>query len=721
LQPAGGGTLDHLDSMLSEDSGEGVQDLSGVATDTEELTAPEDIPPAPVAGEDLSGSLVLPEDAGEAPPVEEPEIVDSYEEPPQPPPGPPIDAIPPEPGEYSAGLDVETPVEEPAGQEFVEPAPTEETCEMQEPEVPSPPSAEEYEPPAPPAEAPAGGGMIIHIDQKDFTCRVGETITLRARVTDESGSPATAHEAVRFTINENIGPGADSQLQMPDSGQGGRELELRPDISGEVTVKIVASRTCGSFSVGVSTGDAAETVNVNVAPSEIEAIVIETAQAEVNPGDTIEITARALDAFENPVPGEFLAVSIGEYTGTAGVLAEQQENITNEMGEVKVMYTASPNPGNSITITASNPNVAPSAVRPLMLTTSGDVARPPEPAMAGAPQGPPSMAGEQLQAAPPPPPPPAGEQYETPQAPPPQAAPPPPPPGAPAGGDQMYAQENASAPPPPPAGAEQYQQPAPPPVQGQPVPAPPPPPAGAGDMSAPTPPSIDEAYAMPAGDEVDAMFSEAGYPEEALPELFEYEDGDPYAPPRFNIEKSRKPGVQMDSVLPRVIKFVVIGIVLAGILVGVLLGYKTAMYQYYVRRGIDAYNNNRYADAMMSLEKAHSYDETKIRPLQNLTVIHIENAEKAAKTDSLEKATNEIAMAINYLNKILSLDPNNIDALYNLGDAFEFKKDYCNSYKQYERILKIDPGYEAAKAKGNQMKNKCEMQQGLGGIRGRRY
>ncbi|MFC1474403.1 tetratricopeptide repeat protein [bacterium] len=559
-----------------------------------------------------------------------------------------------------------------------------------EPEIPVPPhDAPPYapEPSAPGDEDTESQSLKLVPTLESTTCRPGDTVPLIVNVTDEFGSPLSAGISVSFRIVEDIGPGGDSFFIDSIGANSGREFTVEPDMSGEASASVQASTRCGSFSVEASSGGNMETIAVNVAPGEPETISIQAAETEVAPGGQIEISARIADAHDNPVPGEFIALSLAEYTGTPGVINEHGNNTTDENGEVRALFTASQDQGDTATITATNPNVASSSVTPLAITVSGA----------------PADTGDTTTPAPPPPD--QQPQYDQPQFEQPQFDQPqydePVSEPVDTADDQAYQEQYGEgtydAYPNDPSN-EQYDTSAPPPPPAMNAEAPPPPPQMDTDTPPPPPPVPD----LPTDfdDDYDDYISEE-------------DEADPYSTPTFEIKQGRKAAVEVGSIMPKIVILSIAGIFLIGLAFAGLFGYKKVMYQYYYTQGVKKFTNSDYIESINFLEKANKMDSSRIEPLEKLAQIRIENAESANKRNDLSTADSEIDKAIKYLDDILLMDPVNIDAMFALGEAYEHKQDFCNSQSQYDRILKLDPKYEAAEAKKKDLRTKCDRMQSL--------
>lgn len=763
---AEGGTLDMLGSMLDEEQ---------PGTDAEpppagDLTAP----PGDFSAQDTDfspeDSLVLPDDV-------------------------PADAPMQEEGPQQAAPE-EPPYAEPggAGDEYIYEETHEQPGGYEEPAGTTAPS------PAPPGAADSRGGDIQLLkEDSELSCRAGETVPVKITAKNLDGSPSS--DPVRFELIEDIGPGADAVMLGPGGRESGRAVDVDPDLSGEAAANVKTSGACGSFNVSISSAAAAESITINVAPGAPEAIEIIAPRLDLTPGETIDIAARITDSFDNPIPGEFVVISIDEYTGSPGALGEQPQQQSDSNGQVIAAYTASESIGDSVTITASNPNVGEFSIKKAVFTiVPADEA----PAMAAAaPAG--DYETEYAQPAP-------YEEYaaddyaDTYTEPAPEYEPEYADPGyeeesytepAPAAdGDDFFSApggiddpaaflagqkagggEEASAPPPPaPAGelpeedfsaagdypsGDAYQEPPPmpvddfapdpgaepappatddfiPPMPGEPgspqpdqdfqQPEPPPPMPGGGDGYQPPQDVYQEG--APMDDQTIAPgeeYAAAGTVDEVYEDA--YDDGDgaymeddeenPYAIPSFEIEVGKKSMVEIEQLMPKLLKIggLVAGLLIIGIVF--LLTHKIIIYEWYYSQAMKYEVGGDYSKALEAGRKAHETDPERPEVLNRMANIHIQNSERALKRNDIQTAEIELNQALDYLEKQLKLEPASIDALFSYGTAFEQKQEYCNALEQFERILEHDPSYQAAEAKRNVLREKCRLMKGVKDKRGR--
>ncbi|MFA6448391.1 MAG: tetratricopeptide repeat protein [bacterium] len=456
--------------------------------------------------------------------------------------------------------------------------------------------------------------LTIHVESEAITCRAGEAIPLKARVTGEDGRPVSAGVSVTFIIEDIPGMASDSHFIVPAGTQGIKTYEADPDLSGEVVSTIQASARCGKFNVMIAALDARGRVAVSVAPGIPSSIEL-SAPEEVMPGQTVEIAAKAFDKFGNPVPGEFMTIMPENYTGQLGEILGSATQ-TDMNGEAKIQYRASANPGDTATFTAQNPNVSSFGVKKATVKVkAGSAPAIPE----AAPYAPPEVA---------------------------------------------YAQPPAA----------EFAAPAP-------------------------PPDIVDAGA--------AAASAAEQEEEVDEYLKSIAEADPYAPPKFDVKRGKKPVMEITALLPKILKYTGILAVLILVAFGGLASYKFFFYQYYFTKGLKNYTSDNLGDALVFFEKANKINANIPDPLQYEAEIYIKQAQKAREFHNEKQAEQEYNLALSVLDKELQLNPNNIDALYYMGQAYEGKKSYCNAISQFQRILQIDPTYESAQTKIKLLSGSC--------------
>lgn len=550
--------------------------------------------------------------------------------------------------------------------------------------------------PAPAFSRGAGESYILKLAETEIACRPGETVPIKAICRFSDGAPASSGVSLYFEIVESIGPGADSQLTDANGMFLGKTYEVEPDMSGEAVVNVSASEKCGSFTVRISAGESVVNFIVNIAPGEPEAIRVEADDYCPAPGSSVGIKAVVMDSFGNPVPGEFVAVTIEEHSGDPGSFDGETSGATDDNGEVYIYWTAPAAAGATVKISASNPSVASFAVTPAEISVSGAGA-----ATDYAPQQEDEYSyddaySDNYQE--------SGDAYGDIAAAP--IAPPRPPVTEP-----VYAEPEQSY-------EEEYQEETYTDDSGE----------GA---------YMEQDYAQTSS-EYDSGYDEQGYAEAPAPppppqfmeqadegapieadepEYYVEEDNsDPYATPHFEFATGRKTNPAMGKFMKKVITLSIVGVLLLPVGYYGSVGFKYMRYQFYISKARTAVLNSTpgkqiNAEAMMFYEKAHDLDPQQIYPMAKLAQIHIMNMEKLKVSNNIKNLEMESKKAEMLLKQILTIEPNNYDAIYDLGKLYELNEEFCKAQDQYIKALSIDKSYEAAEAKKSEMRAKCNMQQ----------
>ena len=255
--------------------------------------------------------------------------------------------------------------------------------------------------------------------------------------------------------------------------------------------------------------------------------------------------------------------------------------------------------------------------------------------------------------------------------------------GAPAAG--------ASAPIAPPAAAPRAPQPPPPQSAFT---APPPEPAFT------PPPMPDAAYATPE--------TGAETPDQDVDEYLKtLEAANPYASPKFDIKRGKKPVMEISVLLPKIFTYAAILAFAAFLIFAGFSSYKFVIYQYFYTRGINNYNKESLGEALIAFEKANNMNPNRVEPLQFMAEIYIKQAITADDADNARRSEIEYSRALSVLDKALKINPNNIDVLYYLGEVYEGKHAYCEAINQYRKILNVDAKYESAISKITVLSGKC--------------
>ncbi|HOX28895.1 MAG TPA: hypothetical protein PLQ76_07070, partial [bacterium] len=501
-------------------------------------------------------------------------------------------------------------------------------------------------------EKKATANVIVNFESEQLTCGAGETAPVKVKITGLDGRPVSFGIPVKFEIIEEPGGISGAYFLHPSGIEGEKVFEIEPDLSGEAVSNIIAPPECGRFTVVVTAEEDVKQLTVNVAPGVPSSIEVTASAQQASPGEDVDVSAKILDKYGNPVPGEFLLITPSNFVGQSGTV-EQAVNQSDENGEVRAVYKTSDHPGDSATMSATNPNVGAFAVKTVKISVVGDPNAKPQKAASKKPDVS-SLSDVSL-----------------------------------------LSEEPAFA----------MDVPLSPPMQNVDLSAPIKPAAEAGP--APAAPAAQKAEEpRPSEQEIlqDYMHDEEPEVDEYLKEMAQK---DPYLPPAFDIKRGKKPVMELSSIMPKLLKIgAIIGIVLV-LIIAALLSYRTVMYQYYFNRAMMRYIADDHGAALMLFEKAASLDPTKVDAVIKKSEILIKEGEKALDRNDVRSAEQQFDLAIKAADKALQVEPNNLDLLYLEGQAYEGKGSYCNAYYQYKRVLKVDPKYEAAVSKSKDQLNKC--------------
>ncbi|HOC93332.1 MAG TPA: tetratricopeptide repeat protein [bacterium] len=517
--------------------------------------------------------------------------------------------------------------------------------------------------------------LQIHIESEEITCRAGELLPFRAKATDLKGKPISLGVTLLFSIQETSGEDSGAYFMSMSGMQGEKTSEMQPDLAGEAVASIQVPGVCGSFGVTVSAGDVSRQAIVSIAPGVPASIALKTAKTSLAAGEKTMVTATISDRHGNPAPGEFVSVALDDYTGTPGTI-NQGEQMSDANGEVRAVYVAAG--AGSATLSASNPSVGSFAVKTVTIESVGGAAE----------QKP--AAKKKSAPAPVPAPEPVLEQFDLSE------------PGG-LSGEPAFEPFEFSEP---------------------------------GQAAAET--SIDEyaaesEYEQPSdsgqGEYAEPASEYGGGEEGARPgegeEYDEYmrslEAADPYQPPKFEIKRGRKPVMELNTALPKMMKLGAVAVGVLAIALAILFSYKQVLYTYHYSQGRKYYAAGDMANALDFYEKAAKINEKQTDPLKRIARIRMDNAEKLAQRNQTSLAERELDMATEALNKLLAIEPNNLDALYQMGEALESKGEYCKAIESFQKLLRdVDPNYQMAQAKIEQDRGLCAQERQLkgGGARG---
>ena len=178
---------------------------------------------------------------------------------------------------------------------------------------------------------------------------------------------------------------------------------------------------------------------------------------------------------------------------------------------------------------------------------------------------------------------------------------------------------------------------------------------------------------------------------------------DPYAPPVFNVEKGRKPPIEMNVLLPKVAKIAAIVIVVIGIVYGGFYFSSTALFLMHKSKADKMFAQERLADALVYYEKCTHVNPNKITPYVRMAEIHSTFAEKEELNKKLKKKEFHLNEAAKQLNKAIDIAPNDHDALYELCSVYQDQEKYEQALTMCRRALQVKPNFQAAAAKKSQI------------------
>lgn len=108
-------------------------------------------------------------------------------------------------------------------------------------------------------------------------------------------------------------------------------------------------------------------------------------------------------------------------------------------------------------------------------------------------------------------------------------------------------------------------------------------------------------------------------------------------------------------------------------------------------KGLLLKNLGRLEEAKIEFQKVLKIDSIFEEAYYNLGVCEIDSY-----NDDFNQKTKDsiVSNAISYFKKAVTLNPNYVQALYNLGYSYEFSGDRDNALKYYKQAIDIDPNYE---------------------------
>ncbi|MEW5946344.1 MAG: tetratricopeptide repeat protein, partial [bacterium] len=531
--------------------------------------------------------------------------------------------------------------------------------------------AEEETPPPPAeprmevlgAEKGRGEGLRVVVEKQQVESEAGDVIPVVARVENSDGERLPGRR-VAFSIEEDSAGGMDSAFTLPTGDTGGAAYAGETDMAGTAMITLQCSRKAGKSAVRIECGGASARIGIDVKPAPPDRVIVTPASVEASPGDFITARASVADRYGNPVAGEVCEIVI---VRGAGQLEIQTVSVTGASGEVSAGFTVGDDPGGEAELGAVCGSVPPERVETGRIYVRGAKPAPPvaPAALELPPAGPAVEAAEGMVAF-------AGGGFAAaPADEAPAGAPEPLMPAEPSGWT-AEAPERAFAP----AGPARA-------------------PGGDGgatiefprdELPSPYPAQEDFAPRAPSYEEqLEELPPEPGIPE------------DPFAPPVFRIEKSRKAVVEVEQVASKTVKYgIAIGLATA-LLFGLYYLVNTSLYHYHFIQAKKAFSTNQFDAAIYHYEKCVGISPDNPKPLEDLAQIHFERAELYRRSGDAANYKKEIVLCIQSLDRLLRVDPNDVDALYNLGQAYQFRGDVDNALRTYRKVLAIDPSYTSAR------------------------
>lgn len=492
-------------------------------------------------------------------------------------------------------------------------------------------------------------------------------IAVTARLTDKYGNPLK-NETVTFIIKDKKGHGGDFE----------EPTMLETDSRGEVQATYISNGNAGDRTELTAAHDL-------VPATAVKTVTIETAEpVETEPEP------------EYPDEQERMALPDSAFMPADAMAAAEPPPLAPGFGDESApAFGAEPGFGAAHEPAFGDAFGGPAAAPPLAPAFAPPAA-PQQPAFA-----PPPPAAPQQAFAPPPQQP---QQFAQPQ-PPRQFAPPAP---------QQMPQQQFAAPPPQQQWQQQQQQAYPPQQQAYPqqpqqqfqspfqqaAPQP-----GGGiqymqdetQMPHATQQAMDNYYGtgagMPGFDQVSDL-ADAALQEQAIEEYAGLED--PYTAPKFEIRRGKKPTMEMDVLLPKILAVfgIVVGVVL--LVAGSYMGYNYFTYTSAKTKADNLYTQDRKQEAIKYYEKCISLRTKEIDPYLKLAEIYYEFSETAGTRKQDAQRESYLKKAAENYGNVIQNAPNNVDAHFGLCKVYFYQKNYKKSVDECTAALRADPSYGAA-------------------------
>lgn len=484
---------------------------------------------------------------------------------------------------------------------------------------------------------------------------------------------------------QSAAPEPDARLYEPEAE--GPGLLLPDDIGGPAPEYGGGEQRIEEPAAEETRHDAFEPEPAAEGPDRFELSAPETRGAA---GDVVAVTAIALDKQGNPVEGQHVAFMVRDTRGQGGYFEEPTYVATDGRGVAQATFVFDGKPGDETIVTVSHETVPESQIKTLNMVTAGadEAVDDVQPAAAFEP----------------------APAYEAPLPPPAQAPLPAP---------------EAFAPPPAPAFAAPF--PGPAPVAFAPPPQPPPPayqpPAPAFQppmppqqpypqdiqyhqdelpMAQPTQAALgqqygaqSQAYADPAAGAYDQTDYENLTPEEIM--ALE----DPYALPQFDVKRGKKPPIEMEVLMPQIVRIFLLLVLVVGVVGGVYAAQEKMRFLWVNQKADKLFAQEQLEASVTYYIKAIAISPNNVEPYNKLGEIYRTFAEAEDSKGNIGKKNIMLNQAAQYLNQAIGVQESNRDAHYNLCSVYEYQEKYAEAEGQCKRVLEIDPRYEAAQEKLN--------------------
>lgn len=566
--------------------------------------------------------------------------------------------------------------------------------------------------PKPPIEDEISGPGLDAIDYDAETPGFGTPASNESPEVTPAAAAGSALDALDSMLDDAPGapsPITESQSPEPDDRLYDAESDgpglLLPDDMGEPAAKLEYDPEPRHFEEDAGGDDRHDDFQAGSAPEGPDRIEVSATTLEGAAGDVVAVTAVVRDKNGKPVDKQYIAFMVKDTRGQGGYFEEPTYMATDGRGEAQATFVFDGNPGDETMVSVSHETVPESHIDILSMITAGESADVEELQPESEPLFEPETPAFEPELISYEPEPPAFEPPQvvappafTPPIAPPAAAPTPPIPGpAPA----AYTPPPAQQPP-------QYQQPA---YQ------PPAPPTNYQDiqyqqnevpMAPPTQAALQQHYGMQA-QEFGADPSAAAYapePDEGLDydnltpeEIMALED--PYAVPQFQVKRGKKPPIEMEVLVPQIIRVLLAVVLVVGVVVGIYMAQENVRFLWTKQKADKLFAQEQLDAAVAYYQKCILISSTKVEPYIKLGEIYYNFAETEDNKGNARKKNHMLNQAADYLNQAISVQETNRDAHYNLCSVYEYQEKFTEAEAQCKRVLEIDSRFEAAAEKLN--------------------